>query len=297
MMTQQGMAGVTPVVGTIGGFFLIVLTACDSTPEFRPMTPGREIFERDILTLLNGVCADCHSNANDEHSAPDFLDTADGQYYESLVGRPDFVGCAVENSLLLVKGLHSNHPGGKLTGPQQEKMQQWLTQEAIDRFQGECAGAPVIPGSGGMGEAPLTGKVAIEQFGACMSLDVWNSAGMPLVGATIALEGQQPKPCYSCHDEGSGGNWMPDPNSANAAQEIANSFGQMRQPYSIYHLVQWTVNDADASFKDIVPANRWREKGKDQNHPTYTLSLTSQGYIEAWFNTTYEKWKNGPCTP
>jgi hypothetical protein len=267
------------------------------------MSPGREIFERDIMPLLNVICADCHSNPNDEHDAPDFLDTADGQYYESLVSRVDFVGCDASSSLLVTKGLHPGHPGGKLTEPQELKMNTWLSQEATDRFPGNCTEAKIVSsgGGGGSGGAPqiITPDLALEQFRKCMTLDDWRNTGMPSVGETIATDNGIPSHCYSCHQTGAGTNWMSGAIGNSIDADIQKAFVNMSKPqsesYSIFHLVGCTRNN-DGSFKDIVQSNRWRDKGKEnKGHPNYQLSPENQGYIDAWFSLTYNKWKNGPC--
>lgn len=285
----------------ISGVIAMMATAgCSSREEPPPLSAARQLFEEDIMPLLNGVCADCHSNANDEHGAPDFLDTVDGQYYESLVARTDFVGCDVNNSLLLTKGLHEEHPGGKLTGPQHDKIVSWLLKEATDRFNGVCNGPEMVPGTGG-GEMPpvtLTALAAMEQFRNCMTLEDWKKAEMPVVGETIALEGDTPKPCYSCHEvDGSGGNWMSGSENVSTAASIENVFNNMSKSksYSIYRLVGAIQNDQDGSFVDIVQSYRWRDKSEDEKHPTYTLSSVNQGRVDTWFSLTYNKWKSGSC--
>lgn len=274
---------------------VVLMAACSPSTEPAPLSPGRQLFEQNILELLNTACADCHSNAGDDYDAPDFLDTVDGQYYESLVSDSDFVGCAVETSRLLRKGLDPNHPGKQLADPQYEKMRAWLVQEAIDRFQGVCA-APVSDPSPGTMPKPQTTAVmeAIAQFGACMTYDDWKNAGMDRIGGTTSVLAGNQSPCFSCHATGGGGNWMPNPDGPDA--EIRFAFAKMRKAYSIFHLVTATSND-DNSFKDIVPSDRWRDTTKDEGHPTYTLSQGSLTALETWFSTTYTKWKKGPCTP
>lgn len=261
------------------------------TPPGDSPTAARQCFIDDVKPLVESTCADCHSNVNDEFGAPDFLDVIPTDYYASLVSRTDFVGCDVDNSLLLVKGLDADHPGGDLTPPQHERVKNWLNKEAMERFGGKCTtptptGEEEPPG-------PLTGLDAIAQFGACMTLEDWLNKKMDLVANQTALSQDQVMPCYSCHAGGQGSNWMPDPQNSG---EVSQAFEKMRVPYKIFKLIQWTVNDEDGSFKDIVPANRWRDKGKEKGHPEYTLEPQYVEYIDQWFQLTYDKWKSGTCT-
>jgi hypothetical protein len=285
------------------GLCAVMMAGCDRNPEDSPpaVTAARLIYDRDVEPLLATTCADCHSNPDDLHGAPDFLDLVPGDRYASLVSRKDFVSCDVENSLLLAKGHDPDHPGGALTAPQHERVERWLVEEAIERFSGVCNGPPPASGAGGMDAGtpvgPLTGLQALEQLGDCMTLEDWNAANMPLVAHQTALFNKQQVPCYSCHANGAGPNWMPDPGAGDADASIADAFEKMRRVYSIFKLVRWTVNDEDGSFKEIVPSNRWRDKGQDPGHPPYELEAQYQESIDAWFQTANGKWKAGLCTP
>lgn len=259
------------------------------------------MFDREVKPLLETTCADCHATPGDPYGAPEILEAVPGDYYASLVSRKDLVGCDVENSLLLTKGLDPGHPGGALTGPQHTRVERWLTEEARERFDGVCKSSPPAAATGESGvEAPsgaLTGMKALEQLGDCMTLADWQETKMPLVASQLARNGNQQAPCFSCHTSGAGGNWMPDPNGPKADTEIPDAFEKMRRPYSIFNLVRWTVHDEDGSFEDVVQSHRWRDKGTGSEHPSYALAKEYEEYVDAWFTRTYDRWKAGPCVP
>ena len=151
---------------------------------------------------------------------------------------------------------------------------------------------------GGGGSEPLTGQVAMAQFGDCMTLEDWIDSGMPLIANQAINYQNNSVPCYGCHnnfDEGL--NAMPDPNAANASERIEEAFEQMRYMYASFALVRWTVNPEDGSFKGLAPSYRWRDKGLDVNHGTYVLAPVYVGYYEDWYDRTYQKWLAGPCVP
>jgi hypothetical protein len=272
-------------------------------------SPAQAYFEQNVAPIFLGTCADCHANTADEHGAPDFLGLSVEAYYGELTARTDFVSCDTANSVLLLKGADPGHAGPPLTDGQHDKVGLWLDLEADERFGGKCDGvkpsdaastSTTVASSsstGGMEEPPpLTGQVAMKQFGDCMTLEDWTATGMPLVANQISDYGGNDVPCYSCHNAGTGENWMPDPNGANAEADIAEAFEAMRYMYASFNLVRWTVNNEDGSFKDLVASQRWRDKGQEgTSHPSYTLSAEYQGYYEAWFTQVYDKWSSGEC--
>lgn len=275
-------------------------TVLEGDPLQGGLTAAKQLFIEDVRPILAADCADCHSNPEDIHGAPDFLDAVPGDYYESLVKRKDFVSCNVDNSLLLVHGENPDHLGGPLSPPQHDRVKLWLMKEATDRYGGTCKNSTPTPGgSGGSGqpmtpEGPLTGREALEQFGDCMTLEDWKETGMYLVASQTALYNKEQTPCYSCHYNGTGSNWMADPTND---ADVAVAFENMRHLYGIFNLVRWSIHDEEGSFEDIAQSYRWRDKRKDQDHPPFELDSEYLAIIDAWFDLTYEKWKAGPCMP
>jgi hypothetical protein len=263
---------------------------------------GKKYFDTHVMPILEGRCAGCHSNPGDPTNAPDYLGASKDSFYDMLVGNALMVRCDVAQSILLLKSFDKDHPGGSLSASERGEVDTWLTIEAQDRFGGTCDDPqttdPPDPPTPGM----LTGQEAMKQFGDCMTIEDWKSTGMHLVAnQTCTYLNNANNTCYGCHNSGQGSNWMPDPTDDAA---VAEAFEKMRYAYGSFNLIRWSVNP-DGSFNDIVPSNRWRDKGKvtvvDENtkaaHPTYELTQENSAAIDAWFNLTYEKWKNGPCAP
>lgn len=268
---------------------------------------AKAFFEEQVRSKFEARCATCHANEADEYSAPDYLGFEVAGYYDKLVERTDFVGCNPDNSLLLVKGFSKDHPGGNLTPDEHQRIETWLQIEATVRFGSICGGETTTSAAASSGAASsgggnpdpvLTGTVAMDQFGACMTYTDWVDSGMPLVtNQNSNLADITYNDCYSCHNAPQGMNLMPDPDNET---EVMTAFEYMRKMYASFNLVTWTVNDADGSFKDLVKSNRWRDKGVEaqaegSSHPAYELSAEYQGYYDDWFQRTYTRWKAGDC--
>ncbi len=285
---------------TLGGS-----TSSASSTGSGQTSAARAYFDQSVETIFEGTCSDCHSNPGDDYGAPDFLGFSPDDYYGGLTGRVDFVSCDIANSILLLKGADPGHAGPPLTEGQHDKVEQWLKLEAEERFGGSCSSSDppttssttaATTSTGTPEPAPLTGEMAMKQFGDCMTLEDWNATGMPLVANQLSDYGGNNVPCYSCHANGTGENWMPDPKAATAEADIAEAFEALRYMYASFNLVRWTVNNEDGSFKDLVPSYRWRDKGQEgTSHPMYTLDPTYLQYYEDWFALTYEKWSTGAC--
>jgi cytochrome c553 len=307
----------------------VVAAACSGEPVGGGLTPPvdptgggnagsvtaeRAFFDEHVLPIMVNTCANCHSNAGDQYGAPEFLGLAQDQYYDALSKNTSFVGCDIENSILLLKGLDPAHVGGPLTLEQHEKVETWLTLEAIARFNGTCGGPPTTTattstaattgagggGTGGEGGAapvgPMTGQQAMEEFGKCMSLSDWIDSGMPLIANQQCEYQNNTLQCYNCHNNfATGSTALPNPNAANATEEIERAFEQMRHMYSSFALVRWNVNPEDGSFKELVSSYRLRDKGMALNHPTFELSAERVGYYEDFMARTMAKYEAGPC--
>jgi hypothetical protein len=278
-----------------------MMTACVETPPGdipQLMSAGEKLFGDYIMPLLEQRCASCHADPSDSYMAPDYLGTSKSMYYDMLVKNVAMVSCDVENSILLVKGFDKNHPGGDLSSDEREKVTTWLSTEALDRFGGRCEGSTSVPTA----LPQLTGQEAMKQFGDCMTLEDWKATGMHLVANQLCTYlGNGNNQCKGCHSEGQGSNWMSYPDDVQGVDQeavLAEYFEKMRYPYASFNLIRWRPNLTDGSFEDIVQSNRWRDKGKDGgNHATYELSPENAAAIDAWFQTTYDRWKSGLCTP
>ena len=79
---------------------------------------ARLYFDENVEPIFEGTCSDCHANADDVFGAPDWLGTSPDTYYDTVTSNPMMVGCDVENSILLLKGLDPLHAGPDLTSGQ-----------------------------------------------------------------------------------------------------------------------------------------------------------------------------------
>ena len=300
--------------------------ACATQSDSGPIVPEPDgnltreeaFFNENVQPILTQHCASCHSNTN-EFNAPRFLGESPEQYYDKLVANTMFVSCDVENSILLLKGADPNHAGVSLPGSGKPLVEEWLDLEAIARFGGVCNNTtpppedpdapppdPEAPPPDPQ-EAPITGQKAMQQFGDCMTLSDWIDTGMDLVANQNSnYNDQNDVKCYSCHDTklnsvtqkwvATGGNHMPNPNAGNADEQVMHAFEAMRYMYDSFNLVRWTVNPDDGSFTDLVPSQRWRDKGVEGgSHPSYTLEQEYQDAYTAFFQRTYDRWQSGVC--
>ncbi|HZS37730.1 MAG TPA: hypothetical protein VFF06_12925, partial [Polyangia bacterium] len=92
-------------------------------------------------------------------------------------------------------------------------------------------------------------------------------------------------PCTSCHQTGDYVLLSADPN--------ANFAAIKKMPY----IMKFALADVnvDGTFKDIVPADRFKDRGMETGHPAYTLNTARLTALTTFFTTVYGKWKAGTC--
>ena len=235
---------------------------------------ARAFFDANVEPILATSCASCHSSQFDDEG-PDYLGDSPASYYASI----DAAGFITlpKNSMLLLKG---EHTGPALTADQQTQVRNWFEMEVVERGL-EDGGSGT--GGGGQGPPAVTLQEALDQFGKCMSIGDWDNLGMDNVPNQNTTNG----PCHSCHQTGTGGAFL----SQDANQTFENN---RTMPY-VLKLVLGTVNP-DGSFKDLVPANRFIDKGSEgTTHPKFLMTPERQLAVKSFFDTTYAKWKAGPC--
>lgn len=237
---------------------------------------AHDFFDTHVAAEIESSCAACHA-AQYPGEGPDYLGDSTSVYYASL----DAAGfiTAPANSMLLLKGAHT---GPAWTPSQAEVVTQWLDLEAEER------GLDTGTGTGGGGPVDPPGQTleeALQGFAACMSTTDWEATGMD----TVPNQNTTAGPCKSCHQTGTGGAFL----SGDPSETFQNTH---QMPY-ILKLVLGTVNP-DGSFKDLVPANRFIDKGSEGGqHPKFLMTPERALAIQAFFGTTYDKWKAGPCAP
>jgi hypothetical protein len=247
---------------------------CGDSPK------GRAYFDANVRALLDSACGPCHSTKHDTpYSTYAFLDGPSGDYYDALVADVRMVNASSDNSLLLLKGPHTG-PG--LTAAQEAAVRSWLDIEKA-RFGGSCGTAVEDPG--------ITCAEAEDQFSSCMKLEDWLGMGVPDVALQQSFkEGDSQGSCFKCHASGVGGNFMANPMDPLQVEEL---FELMKKRPFIEKLVACQVDPTTGYFQDLIPSNRWKDKGLEvEIHPKYTLSPEYTEALDAWFELVYQQWKN-----
>ncbi len=141
-------------------------------------------------------------------------------------------------------------------------------------------------------EIPLLLQQALAEFGECMDLEIWMRTG---VYTLSEVETDQNIACTSCHYDSTGGISL-------RTDDAVFTFDAHTQMPGVMRLVTGTV-DERGNFLDLVPANRYVEKGvasclADEGivcHPSYVLPINVQESVTSFVNTTLERWSTDKC--
>jgi cytochrome c553 len=238
-------------------------------PKAKPVDPpkarvsaARDFFEREVQPTLVAQCGSCHVG-QDGARGPNFLGTRADQAYAQLVTRPDLAGSPAQ-SRLLQKGVHE---GPAPTAELAQKVMAWLGMEG--------AQSPATA---------MTASAAIALFGRCMTQADFDASKL----LSVAKQPTTAGPCYSCHDSGMGG--------ASLSRRGPEMLRETRQAPYIFKLATTSVK-ADGSFKEMVLATRFRDKGieGDGQHPQYVLTDERQQAVQAFFDLTLAHFQSGDC--
>lgn len=151
-------------------------------------------------------------------------------------------------------------------------------------------------GDGDGGGTPEYGtqtlQTALDDFGACMSIEVFIETGAYRLYEDLAIVGEQEMSCGACHSNGEGGAVISD--DVEAMFEGISTFpGVMR-------VVTGTVRE-DGNFNTLVPSNRFIDKGIEACypgelcHPPYDLPQDMQRAILTFTEVSLERWESGEC--
>jgi len=234
-----------------------------------------DYFIASVFPAINAACGSCH--ATGDVGAPIILAASADASYNALEGSGLIAIPA--NSVLVQHGVHT---GPALTPDQKTVVETWLQMEADERG---------LAGGGGVDDPPVgtTLTQALEDFSACMNLDVWIETGMDnMANADTGNAGE----CTGCHSAGDGGTWL----SANT-EETFEKNGLF--PY-VKRLVTGTV-DENGQFAGLQPALRYVQKGQaecgeNQNcHPVYSLPPALESAVIDFVDITLDAMENGTC--
>lgn len=244
---------------------------------------ARELFDRNVSPILELRCAFCHSGAN-VVDGPDFMGAAPIDFYDNLTGDARFVPARPDDSLLLLKG---EHTGPAFTAQEAQTVTAWLLKEADERGLVPAEPNPELPPAD---YTPKTVTDALERFGNCMLRADWDATYGLSEDTQVAYQNTTEGRCYACHATGTAGAFL--------SQSPGDTFDQSTvRPY-VLKLVLPTANE-DGSFRALVPAYRFRDKGGDQGHPSYQLTAERSDAINAFVNTTLLRFSDftQPCPP
>jgi hypothetical protein len=129
-----------------------------------------------------------------------------------------------------------------------------------------------------------TGAAEIAKFGKCMLAADWTSSGMSdLQNQTTAGYGGE---CYSCHATGMYGTYL--------SKVATDNMTMWKTSPWVEKFATASVNP-DGSFADIIPTNRFRDRGVEAGHPAYQLTDARTTALTNFFMLTYTHYKAGNC--
>jgi hypothetical protein len=232
---------------------------------------ARQLFDANVAPVFAASCAGCHAGTG-ATTGPTFLGAGGSSYYGKLLSDPRFVNNNPADSLLLTKGAHE---GPALTVAQGMSITAWLQQEVVERG---ASNLPSPPTAGGTDKA----AAELQKFGNCMTLTDFNSTGMNQLYNQNVNGGDT---CSSCHTSGA---------YVMLSADATGTFSHLKtMPYILKFAVAAT--NADGSFKDIIAANRFLDRGKEIGHPAFTLNAARATALTNFFNLSYTHYKAGNC--
>ncbi len=252
---------------------------------------AKELFDRDVYPIFSSRCTPCHSLGYND--APIWMGVDASNSYARIEAYPKVFIAYPENSLFLLKGQHT---GPALEGYEQILISDWLQAEVKERtlvgdeYYGPEGGGGA-GGAGGSGGGPITLSEALTQFGNCMTFDDWQATGM----VNLPDQTTEAGACKACHFAGMGGNYLSGDSTITFEKNQTFPF--------VLKIAVGTVDDQGA-FLDLVAARRHIDKGlESQNcnqepcHPKFLLSAEMEAAVDNFFMFTYDRWKQGACTP
>lgn len=254
------------------------LQGCNPMVDEATLGKARELFDADVLPVLQSRCASCHAGAN-TIDGPDFMGAGAADYHDTLVANRQLVNTP-KNSLLVLKGAHS---GPALSPGEAKSTRDWIQL----RSGGDCATATTGDLNAPTDTKPTTLEDALERFGKCMHLLDWENTN----AASIALQSSSEGPCRGCHNAGLAGVWM---SSDPAAMWEINR----KQPY----LLKWIGGSfgADGTLSDLIPSGRLCAKGDESLrcqgatscHPKFSCSPQVLTAIKTFLEVTLKRYQD-----
>jgi len=258
-------------------------TSTSGTGASNPGGMAKDYFENTVYPELKTTCGPCHAPPT-SNGAPQWLGSDADSSYQVAVNYAGFLA-APDNSILVQRGSIA-HTGPAMTMAQLADVTTWLNMEVAERNLTD-------PGGGG-GNPPMTLDQALAGYGECMDMDMWTTpptgTGLDHLADAMTNEGVR---CYACHSNGVGGNYL--------SHDATMTFNKNTMYPYVLRQVTGTVDDS-GSFKKLVPAKRWIDKGTescDANyqdcHPKFTLDQGLVDGINSFVDYTIQQFEQGNC--
>jgi hypothetical protein len=118
---------------------------------------------------------------------------------------------------------------------------------------------PYQPPAEVSGAAQETFIAALDEFGACMSLEVFIKTGIYKLYKGVAYKvGEGPQTCGACHTPNAVGVCM---GNSCIGDDVMTMFDSNRTFPGVMRIVTGTLDD-EGNFNDLVPSYRYRDKGR-----------------------------------
>jgi hypothetical protein len=130
---------------------------------------------------------------------------------------------------------------------------------------------------------------AILRFTECMSRADWDQTVAQNENTNVGFQNSTAGRCYDCHATGMGGAYL--------STNLGDTYDAHKNANADYvlKLVLGTVNP-DGSFKDLVPAYRFRDKGLPPfgtpPHPSYILTANREQALDAFVDRTLVRFRD-----
>ncbi len=249
---------------------------------------GKKDFEANVFPFLNTKCGGCHAGGIGN---PTYIKAGDAIGTYALVYSNGF---AVENSRIIMKGVHSGGGAPALTDAERTKWLNWLALE-----QSSTAGKP-------------TQQNVLEKFGTCFDKAKFDAIGFQQLRTIRRQTGNNPQnlnenannctgcdntPCYECHAAARATGFVMA-YGAGAAYAPDFTFEQTKllsPPYIRQYIgtdpTGAPVYNPGVKNKSINTV----EKAKAYTHPMYKLTAAQEQGIQAFVQDAIDKYKAGTC--
>lgn len=249
---------------------------------------GKAYFTKEVFPFLNTKCAGCHTGPSGAGN-PYWTASGDAVKTYDLVYKN---GYAVDNSRIIVKGVHSGGGAPALDATEKGKFMTWLSKETTS------------------GTKPTQQNV-LEKFGGCFDEAKFNAIGFQNLRTIRRQTGNNPNnynenannctgcdnaPCRSCHTFDKVTGFVMAFGANNVSPNYTFEQTKLLSPPYIRQYVATDATGAPVLNPGIKTKSiNTVEKAKAYEHPMYKISPTMEANIQAFVQDAIDKYKAGSC--